>query len=239
MRDENRDRAAIFQLIAQKSNLSAEEVWKMYARQAQQRWPSHPTTLIREGAVCGLIPVRPPDVQRLLVYLKQGMMYASQGHYELALNEFEQVRKVDPNFLAMHENVAAAQLKLKQFAEAESHLEEELKLVGCFEKAKDAELGDFAYMLEVERAAQNPGGTRVQEMRNRIRQARNTAHYNLACIRSRQGNSELALKEMGEAIDGGFSDMTALRNDPDLAGLRGTSGFQKLLSAAAKPETAR
>jgi tetratricopeptide (TPR) repeat protein len=94
---------------------------------------------------CGLNAVSQPDVNRLLTYLKQGMTYASQKRYDLALNEFEQVRQIDPNFLAMHENIAAAQLKLKQTSDAETHLQEELKLVGCLDQMNDAELPRFAY----------------------------------------------------------------------------------------------
>ena len=188
---------------------------------------------------CRLTPVAEPDVNRLLTYLKQGMNYAAQHRYDLALNEFEQVQKIDPNFLAMHEDVAAAQLKLKKFPEAENHLEEELKLIGCLDQMNDTDLPRFAYMLEVgQEGGSNPSLSRAQAMRKRIKQARAAAHYNLACIRSHEGMTEQAIAELRQAVDSGFCDVSALRRDPDLVNVRSAGGFQEVLDAAsAKRET--
>jgi tetratricopeptide (TPR) repeat protein len=178
-------------------------------------------------------------VNRLLTYLKQGMNYATQHRYDLALNEFEQVRQIDPNFLAMHEDIAAAQLKLKKFRESESHLEEELKLIGCLDQMNDTDLPRFAYMLEVgQEGGSNPSLARAQAMRKRIKQARAAAHYNLACIRSHEGMTEQAIAELRQAVDSGFCDVSALRRDPDLVNVRSAGGFQEVLDAAsAKRET--
>jgi tetratricopeptide (TPR) repeat protein len=149
------------------------------------------------------------------------------------LNEFEQVRQIDPNFLAMHENIAAAQLKLKKFSESENHLEEELKLIGCLDQMNDTDLPRFAYMLEVgQEGAGNANLARAVAMRKRIKQARAAAHYNLACIRSQQGITEQALAELRQAVENGFSDVSALRRDPDLATARSARGFQAVLDAA-------
>ncbi len=185
------------------------------------------------GMPCGLKAVSQPDVNRLLVYLKQGMIYATQKRYDLALNEFEQVRQIDPNFLAMHENVAAAELKMGRLSESEKHLQEELKLVGCLDQMSETDLSKFAYMLEVgQEGASNPTLARAQAMRKRIKQARAAAHYNLACIRSHEGVTEQAITELRQAVESGFSDVSALRRDPDLATVRSTRGFQEVLDSA-------
>lgn len=182
---------------------------------------------------CGLKPIDQPDVARLLAYLKQGMTYASQNRYELALKEFDQVQKIDPNFLAMHENIAAAQLKLKKLTEAESHLQEELKLIGCLEQVNDASLPKFAYMLEVgQKGAGDAEAARTKTMRERLRQATGVAHYNLACVRARQGAPDAAITELRHAVEKGFSDVSALKRDPDLAAVRSAPGFQEVVSAA-------
>lgn len=182
---------------------------------------------------CGLKAVSQPDLNRLLTYLKQGMNYAAQKRYDLALNEFEQVRLIDPNFLAMHENIAAAQLKLGRFSESEKYLQEELKLIGCLDQMNDADLTKFSYMLEVgQKGAGNPIAARAQAMRRRIKQARGAAHYNLACIRSRQGITEQAIAELRDAVANGFCDLSALRRDPDLAKVRSARGFQEVVDAA-------
>lgn len=186
---------------------------------------------------CGLKPVTDPDVNRLLTYLKQGMNYASQQRYDLALNEFEQVRNIDPNFLAMHANIAAAQLKLGRLSESENQLQDELRLIGCLDLMNDGDLTKFSYMLEVGKEdPNNPASARAQVMRKRIKQARAAAHYNLACIKSRQGLTEQSRVELRHAVANGFRDVSALRRDPDLAKVRSAGGFQEVLDAASAME---
>ena len=184
-------------------------------------------------ASCGLKAVSQPDVNRLLTYLKQGMTYAMQNRYDLALNEFEQVRRIDPNFLAMHENIAAALLKLGKVSDSENHLQEEMKLIGCLDQMNDTDLAGFAYMLEVgPKGASDPNLARAQAMHARLKQARAVAHYNLACIRSRQGNADQAVGELRQAVESGFTDVSALRGDPDLKKARSAPAFQEILDAA-------
>jgi tetratricopeptide (TPR) repeat protein len=184
---------------------------------------------------CGLKPVDQPDVNRMLTYLKQGMIYASQRQYELALKEFEQVQHVDPNFLAMHENIAAAQLKLKRLPEAEDHLKKESKLIACLEQMPDDVLPKFAYMIEVGRKAQGEADmARAKTMRERLKQARAVAHYNMACVRSLQGTADLAIVELRQAVGNGFSDVSALKRDPDLSRARSAPEFQEVLAAASQ-----
>ena len=181
---------------------------------------------------CALTPVSNPDLNRLLTYLKQGMNYAAQKRYELALKEFEQVRLIDPNFLAMHENVAAAQISLGRLSDSEKSIQEELTLIGCLRQMNDTEVAKFAYMLEVGRAvAADSVAVRAQAMRRRMQQASAVAHFNFACIRSRQGIPEQAVAELLLAVDDGFVDSSAVRRDPDLAKARSAGGFQKVLDA--------
>jgi tetratricopeptide (TPR) repeat protein len=181
-----------------------------------------------------------PDVNRLLTYLKQGMTYASQSRYELALKEFEQVQKIDPNFLAMHENIAAAQLKLQNLPGAEAHLQEELKLIGCLDQTSDANLPRFAYMLEVgQKGTGDADAARAQMMRERLKQAGGVAHYNLACVRARQGAAAEAVAELRQAVERGFSDVSALNRDPDLAMVRSAPGFQDVVIAASTEAAAK
>ncbi len=182
---------------------------------------------------CGLNPVAQPDLNRLLTYLKQGMIYASQSRYEMAIKEFEQVQQIDPNFLAMHENIAAAQLKLQKLTDAEAHLQQELKLIGCLGQMQDGDLPKFAYMLEVgQKGAGDADAARTQTMRSRLKQASGIAHYNLACLRARQGSAPQALDELRLTVDSGFADTSALRRDPDLATVRNIPGFQEVLASA-------
>jgi hypothetical protein len=196
-------------------------------------------TDLASSTSCGLKPVPRPDVNRLLIYLKQGVNYASQSKYEMALKEFDQVRQIDPNFLAMHENIAAADIKLKRFKEADTQLQEELKLVGCLETLQDEALVPFAYIVETGREVNDLGQAKAQAMRQRLGQARTVARYNLACLQSLQGRPSEALAELREAVKGGFADVKALKRDPDLAKVRLDTGFSQILEAAASNNSAK
>lgn len=54
------------------------------------------------------------------------------------------------------------------------------------------------------------------------------AHYNLACIAALQGQPELALEELTDAIANGFADVAWMDEDGDLASLRGRQEYQAL-----------
>jgi hypothetical protein len=53
--------------------------------------------------------------------------------------------------------------------------------------------------------------------------------YNLACVHSLMGNVDYGLDELGAALARGFSDYDALRKDPDIAALRASKEYRKVL----------
>lgn len=70
------------------------------------------------------------------------------------------------------------------------------------------------------------------------RKERGALSYNLACAQARCGQSEAALRSLGLAIAVEARLREAAARDEDLAGLRGTPQFQKLLDAG-EPKPAR
>jgi tetratricopeptide (TPR) repeat protein len=62
-----------------------------------------------------------------------------------------------------------------------------------------------------------------------------TVHYNLACSLALLGQNEGAIKALRKALRRGFNDFKHLKEDPDLAGMRGDPEFEALLEMA--PET--
>ncbi|MBK6941178.1 MAG: hypothetical protein IPH13_13450 [Planctomycetes bacterium] len=67
--------------------------------------------------------------------------------------------------------------------------------------------------------------------------AKRWAYYNLACIRSIQGDRDGAIEALAEAVDAGFSDLAWAAKDGDLAPLRDDPRFARLIAgrrAAAK-----
>ncbi len=57
-----------------------------------------------------------------------------------------------------------------------------------------------------------------------------TRMYNLACILAAQGKTLLAMRQLNDAADAGFTDFTAMNGDPMLASLRPMSGYADLIS---------
>ena len=179
---------------------------------------------------CGLHPAAAPDVVRLLQYLKQGMNYASQNKPELAIREFEQVLKIDSNFLGAQMNIGSARLAMKKYPEAEDAFNRELKLIDCLKQMKNEQLSGFAYM-------ENTGPPSGQKEAGqgtlfRIQIARDEAdvHYNMACLKSRQKQNRPAILELEKALAGGRIDKKSLQTDPDLQGIRSTAEFKALVA---------
>lgn len=179
---------------------------------------------------CGLRPAAAPDVVRLLQFLKQGMNYASQKRPELAIQEFEQVLKIDPNFLGAQMNIGSAWLAMKKYPQAEDAFNRELKLIDCLKQMKDEQLTGFSYM-------ENTGPTSGQKeaeqgtlFRGQIARDEADLHYNLACLKSRQKQNRPAILELEKALAAGRIDKKSLQTDPDLQGIRSTAEFKALMA---------
>jgi len=211
---------------------------KMSSRQASPKTvlsaPSVVPSVVAETPAypCGLKPVPPADAARLLQYLKQGMSYASQKNPLLAMNEFEQVLRSDPNFLGVQMNIGAAQLAIKKYPEAEAAFNQELKLIGCLKQMNDEQLGKFAYLQEtgMETEANGKDLQRASLLRSRLDRAEANVHYNLACLTSLQQQNGRAMTELEKALAGGLIDKKMLQTDPDLQGVRRTAEFKKLIA---------
>jgi protein O-mannosyl-transferase len=54
-------------------------------------------------------------------------------------------------------------------------------------------------------------------------------YYNLACIYSKQGKDDDALRSLQDAVKKGFNKWDVIKTDPDLSHVRGTEGYNKLI----------
>jgi tetratricopeptide (TPR) repeat protein len=179
---------------------------------------------------CGMEPAQPADVGRLLEYLKQGMNYATQKRPDLALTEFKQVLKIDPNFLGAQMNIGVAHLAQNRYPEAEASFNSELKLIGCLKQMDDAALSRFAYMEEAgAKPTQDKQQLQAAQFRAHLEKTEAHAHYNLACLNARRRMKEAALEELEKAMAGGMIDRKDLQSDPDLNAIRATDGFKTLM----------
>jgi serine/threonine protein kinase/tetratricopeptide (TPR) repeat protein len=61
--------------------------------------------------------------------------------------------------------------------------------------------------------------------------------YNLACVAALQGRRDEAFQHLRDAVARGYSNATALREDTDLASMRGDPEFDKIVASAEKNQT--
>jgi uncharacterized protein YdbL (DUF1318 family) len=229
VREENEDRKAIFALIAAKTKLTPDDVASLYYEKAHVKFPPHAVSRANQ---CGLTPARPADVARLLQYLKQGMNYASQKKYDMALAEFQPALAIDKNFLGLNQNVGSADLALKKFPEAEAAFKAELKLVDCLSAMNDEQLSAFAYFLEVDgKDRTSREKAQAQALRAELPKVKAAAHFNMACLYSLQKKQEAGLESLKAAMASGFSNRKALTSDPDLAFLRTAAAFREVVAS--------
>lgn len=208
---------------------------KMPSRQTSGKTiPPVPSPVAETPAYpCGLKPVPVSNAARMLQYLKQGMNYASQKKPDLAINEFEQLLRSDPNFLGVQMNIGAAQLALRKYPEAEAAFNQELKIIGCLKQMNDEQLEKFAYMQEAGIGIEANSGKELQRaslLRSRLDRAEANVHYNIACLASLQQQNGRAMTELEKALAGGLIDKKMLQTDPDLQGVRRTAEFKKLMA---------
>jgi hypothetical protein len=62
--------------------------------------------------------------------------------------------------------------------------------------------------------------------------------YNLACVEARAGDLVMAAEALAAALHHGYDGFDAMQRDPDLAPLRETDAYERLLVRYVRPATA-
>jgi hypothetical protein len=98
-------------------------------------------------------------------------------------------------------------------------------------EAKDA--GRFDEAISLGREALS------KQFPQNLRALRGDILYNIACLEARRGRIQPALAELGEALGAGFADWSGAQNDPDLANLRKTREFRRLVQQMKEEDVRR
>lgn len=184
---------------------------------------------------CNLKPSTPANIDALRAHLQAGLQYESNGKYDFAEREFKEVLNIDPHFIGASLDLGYAYLAQKNWDKAEESFKNERDSVECLSTVWDRNLREFDYMLT---SGTNfvTGGQRSTDYRQRLESLEDAVHYNLACLRLKQGDMDGAKSELKQAAKNCSISTDKFQNDPDLAPAReDRNEFLALISCPSKP----
>lgn len=73
------------------------------------------------------------------------------------------------------------------------------------------------------------GGTEARAVQGLDEFEYQAAHYNMACAHASLGNAGESIANIRKAFEYGFDNYATVRADPDLASIRGTAEFDRLM----------
>ena len=179
---------------------------------------------------CNLKPATPADIEAEKTHFENGLKHldrgsknASQTEYRFAEREFKAVLKKDPYFLGANLDLSYVYLARRKLDDAETALEKELSSIECLNTISEGDLSKFFYMLK-----QQPGQREIP-YRERLKFSEDAVHYNLACLRLRQGDVEDAKSELKASAKNCSISQETFEHDHDLDKIRKSeSEFRKL-----------
>lgn len=176
---------------------------------------------------CELKPITPANRDRIDEYIQEGQAYARNSKYKDAAAEFQLAIDTDPHYLGANQNLGIVRMEEGDFPGAIQSFGQEINLIDCLRKVSPKELWRFAYMVH-ESTTEN--GDKTKAFKERLDEAEDTVHYNLACALTKEREPQNALGQLEKAARYGRGSSihgSVLDNDRDLDPLRNDSGYQK------------
>ncbi len=200
------------------------------------------------------LKVRPgqPDILNNL-----GTALAHMGRTKTAVRYFEEALRARPDFADARENLEKSRKGLLAWQDAMRRIQQELKerprdpellthLGDCHAGQGDFEVAVARYRealsarpehvpalsglaLALTRMRDYAGAMEAFKTMRRLRPEDPRIAYNIACLHARRNNVKESLAWLNEAVKGGFGDRRLLLADPDLAAVRETGAFEKIL----------
>jgi tetratricopeptide (TPR) repeat protein len=166
------------------------------------------------------------------------MRLHEEGRHAEAIESWKEAMAEHHRAGACAYNIACAHARMQQSAEALASLER--AIAAGFDVSEyvheDADLaslrGNAAFEALRDMHGDPKSADRVRKALEALESASRTdarAAYNLACSRALDGRRDEALRELERSIELGYSDADHADEDSDLASLRGTEAFSRLL----------
>ena len=169
-----------------------------------------------------------------------GVAYAKLGFCDRAEKALRRAVQLDPEFAQSYNNLGSIYFLKDKLGRAERHLKKAIRLDGrepsfyinlgnlYLEKNQiPRAMEEWRKALELDPLALS-GGSAVSLTRGG-RTTPGERAFALARLYAREGNRELALRNLRQAVALGFSDADAIRGEPDLEPLRGDPRFAEFL----------
>ncbi|MDD8026785.1 MAG: sulfatase-like hydrolase/transferase [Acidobacteriota bacterium] len=158
-------------------------------------------------------------------YSNLGLIASLKGDDAAAQAWYGKAVAVDPEFPAVYRRVGDLRFEQGDWAKA----------LDSYKKAVEKNPRDYRALVQAGNCCRRLG--RLDEAEGFFRRAAQAGrgawvpHYNLACLRSVQGLPAEAAEEMRQALKRGFNSLKLLTGDGDLAALRASADYAKILEA--------
>lgn len=152
-----------------------------------------------------------------------GVIFVNQGRLDDAIHHFRKALDAAPGSGAA-----------RRYLESALRLKEKRSAAGAVPIGKDIEgIHDpkTLYELAVSYSLRGENGKALKVL-NRLRVIRPDdpdVYYNIACIHAKEGRTDEAIVFLQESISKGFSKWDLIKTDSDLANLRKTDSYKKLM----------
>ncbi len=175
-----------------------------------------------EGLLRQALDITPGFVE---AYSQLGLIASLRGDEAGARSWYDKAVAVDPEFPAVYRRVGDMYFEKGQWEKA----------LAAYRTAAEKFPRDYRALVQAGTCSRRLGrlGDAEDLFRRAIKAGRGAwaPHYNLACLFAVQGRIEAAAEELRQALKRGFNSLKLLTEDPDLAGLRASDLYPKILDA--------
>ena len=197
------------------------------------------------------------DPYQPTVYNNLGNTYIHKADLKKAAECFKKAVQINPDYIEAHrnlDNVRIAQSKIegsisklkqeleaqprnhalyKQLADLHRQLGELDEAASLYQKAlsikPDYTMALYGLVLIYSARQEYPKALEMLQKIRKLQPNKPEVCYNIACIYAKQKMTDESIKWLKQSVGKGFHDWDLLKNDPDLANIRGTAFISNLL----------
>ena len=211
-----------------------------------------------DEAIRSYLDVIKKDTHQAVAYSNLGSAYLFKGNLKKAIEYSQESLRQKPDYAPAAENLKTAQMNLINFEKLLQQTQDAIKanpqnpmlytklgdvnrLMGEYDEATaqyqkalsiQPKYIQAMYGLVLVYSSGQEDYAKALDMLERMRQfqpGNPTIYYNIACIYSKQNMAKESIGWLNQAIDKGFKNWDQIKKDPDLANIRGTDFYRKLI----------